>query len=108
MTKVKVLVVTRCSTCPFFEDDPIKAIGGVLTAALMADSQRGVCSLLPSGKYVATADFKIGLPPGPDRDAELPRITEARSRRIIHDKRTTPDDCPLRQQDVTITIEGGN
>ena len=105
LKKTNLLVVTRCSVCPFFEDDPIKAIGGVLTAAIMADSQRGVCGVLPSGEYVPTGDFKIGLPPGPERDAELPRMAKARSRRAIEDKRTIPTDCPLRQQDVTRAVK---
>jgi len=105
---MKLLTITRCSACPFFEDGPIKKLGGVLVAALMPDSQRGLCNILPSGEFLPIDDLKIGLPPGPDRDAEEPRFAKARSRRVVHDKRTIPDDCPLRQSDWTITIAGGN
>lgn len=104
----KLLVVTHCSACPFFEDNPLKKIGGVLVTALMPDSVNGVCNVLPSGEYLPVDDLKAGLPPGSERDAELPRFAKARSRRIVHDKRTIPDDCPLRQGDWTITIARGN
>jgi hypothetical protein len=102
------LVVSRCSACPFFEDSPLKLFGGVLTQAILADSQHGICNILPSDEYLPSADLKIGLPPGPERDAEEPRLAKARKRRVVPDKRTIPDDCPLRQRDVTITIAGGN
>jgi hypothetical protein len=105
---MKLLVVIRCSACPFFEDSPLKTFGGILTAALLADSQHGLCNILPSGEFHPSADLKIGLPPGPAREAEEPRLAKARSRRVVEDKRTIPDDCPLRQTDVTITITGGN
>lgn len=105
---MKLLVVTRCSTCPFFEDSPLKTFGGLLVQALMTDSQAGLCNLLPSGDFLPTTDLKPGLPPGPERDAEEPRFAQARSRRVVYDKRTIPDDCPLRQNDWTITIAGGN
>ena len=105
---VKLLVVTRCSACPFFEDSPLKAIGGIFTAALLADDQHGLCNILPSGQFLPSADLKIGLPPGPVREAEEPRLVKARSRRVVEDKRTIPDDCPLRRDDWTITIAGGN
>lgn len=104
----KLLVITRCSACPFFEDSVLKTFGGVLTAALMADSQHGLCCILPSGEYLPSTDLKIGLPPGPERAAEQSRYAKARSRRVVLDKRTIPDDCPLRQAEVTITIAGGN
>lgn len=104
----KLLLVTRCSVCPFFEDSPLKTLGGVLTQVLMVDMHHGLCNLLPSGEYVASTDLKIGLPPGPERAAEEPRYAKARSRRVVPDKRAVPDDCPLRQTDVTITIAGGN
>ena len=44
-------------------------------------------------------NLKIELPPGPDREAEKPRLSMARDRdrRIVYDKRTIPDNCPLRQ-----------
>jgi hypothetical protein len=106
--KPKLLIITRCSACPFFEDGPIKALGGLLTAALLADYQQGLCGILPSGEYLPSVDLKIGLPPGPERTAEDPRYAKARSRRVVPDKRTIPDDCPLRQTEVTITIAGGN
>lgn len=104
----KLVVVTRCSTCPFFEDSPIKKLGGVLVAALMPDYLGGLCNILPSGEYLPSADLQVGLPPGPARAAEEPRFTKARSRRIVKDKRTIPDDCPLRQADVTVTIAKDN
>jgi hypothetical protein len=104
----KLLVVTRCSACPFFEDSLLKTFGGLLATALLADSQHGLCCILPSGEYLPSADLKIGLPPGPERDAEEPRYALARSRRVVPDKRTIPDDCPLRQAEVTVTIAGGN
>lgn len=104
----KLLVVTRCSACPFFEDSPLKTVGGIFTAVLLADAQHGICDILPSGEFLASADLKIGLPPGPERAAEEPRLAKARSRRLIEDKRTIPDDCPLRQIEVTISIAGGN
>jgi hypothetical protein len=104
----KLLVVTRCAACPFFEDSPLQTFGGLLVRALMTGSQTGLCNLLPSGKYLPSTDLKLGLPPGPDRDAEEPRFADARSRRVIYDKQTIPDDCPLRQNDWTITITGGN
>lgn len=104
----KLLVVTRCSACPFFEDSPLKTLGGVLVSALLAESQHGLCCILPSGEYLPSADLKIGLPPGPERAAEEPRFAKARSRRVVHDKRTIPDDCPLRQTEITATIAGGN
>lgn len=105
---VKLLVITRCSTCPFFEDSPLKTFGGLLVQALMTDSQSGLCNLLPSGDFLPSHDLKPGLPPGPERQAEEPRFAQARSRRVIYDKRSIPDDCPLRQDDWTITIAGGN
>jgi hypothetical protein len=105
---MKLLVVTRCSACPFFEDSPLKKFGGILVAVLMPDSQHGLCNILPSGEFLSSADLQIGLPPGPAREAEEPRFAKARSRRVIEDKRTIPDDCPLRQTDVTITITDGN
>jgi hypothetical protein len=108
VTRSGLLVVTHCSACPFFEDSPLKALGGVFTQALLADSQHGLCCLLPSGEYLPSTDLKIGLPPGPERAAEEPRYAKARSRRVVVDKRTIPDDCPLRQADATITIAGGN
>jgi hypothetical protein len=104
----KLLVITHCAACPFFEDSPLKTFGGLLVRALMTESQTGLCNLLPSGKYLPSADLKLGLPPGPDRDAEEPRLVDARSRRVIDDKRTIPDDCPLRQDDRTITITAGD
>ena len=105
---VKLLVVTHCSACPFFEDSPLKTFGGILVQALMTDSHTGLCNLLPSGNFLPSTDLKRGLPPGPERDAEEPRFAQARSRRVVYDKRTIPDDCPLRQDDWTITIAGGN
>ena len=105
---VKLAVVTRCSACPFFEDSPLKKLGGVLVAALLPDAVGGVCNILPSGDYLPANDLQLGLPPGPARDAEQLRFTKARQRRVVHDKRTIPDDCPLRQQDWTITVAGGN
>ncbi len=104
----KLLVVTHCSACPFFEDSPLKTFGGALFRALMADSQHGLCNVLPSGEFLPSADLKLGLPPGPERDAEDPRLARARSRRVVADKRTIPDDCPLRQADVAVTVAGGN
>jgi hypothetical protein len=105
----QLLVVTRCSACPFFEDSPLKTgLLGILGTVLLTDSQHGICNILPSGEFLPSADLKIGLPPGPLREAEEPRLTKARSRRIVEDKRTIPDDCPLRQADWTITIAGGN
>ncbi len=104
----KLLVVARCSACPFFEDDPFKSIGGILTSVLLSDSQRGICCILPSGEYLPSVDLKVGLPPGPERAAEEPRLAKARSRRVIEDKRSIPDDCPLQQSEVTVTITGGN
>src|SRR5271170_6323837 len=94
----KIFVVTRCSACPFFEDNPLKlGILGILGTALLADSQHGICCVLPSGEYLPSSDLKIGLPPGPARDAEESRLAKARSRRVVEDKRTIPQDCPLRQ-----------
>lgn len=106
----RLLVVTRCSACPFFEDSPLKTFGGLLVAALMTESKSGLCNLLPSGDvaFLPSADLQLGLPPGPEREAEEPRLARARSRRIVYDKRTIPDDCPLRQDDWTITIASGN
>jgi len=104
----KLFVITRCSACPFFEDSLLKTFGGPLLGAVLADSQHGLCNILQSGEYLPSTDLKIGLPPGPERDAEEPRFAKARSRRVVSDKRTIPDDCPLRQTDVTIMIAGGN
>jgi len=105
---IKLHVVTRCSLCPFFEDSPIKRIGGVFTAALLADSEYGLCNLLPNGDVFPTNDLKIGLPPGPDRDVEARQILTGRDRRVVKDKHAVPEDCPLRQSDWTITLQGGN
>jgi hypothetical protein len=106
---VKLLVVTRCSACPFFEDSPLKnGLLGILGSALLADSQHGICCLLPSGEFLPSTDIKIGLPPGEARKAEEPRYVKARSRRFIEDKRTIPADCPLRQDDWTITLARDN
>lgn len=105
---VKLLVVSRCSACPFFEDSPLKTFGGLLVRALMTESQTGLCNLLPSGDFLPSADLKLGLPPGPEREAEEPRLIKARSRRVVYDKQTIPDDCPLRADDWTITVAGGN
>jgi len=105
----KRLVITHCAACPFFEDSPLKSgLLGVLGSALLADSQHGICCLLPTGDFLPSADIKIGLPPGPEREAEKPRYAQAKSRRFIEDKRTIPKDCPLRQNDWTVTITGGN
>jgi hypothetical protein len=104
----KLLVVTRCSACPFFEDSPLKSGLGILGKTLLADEQRGICCLLPSGEFLPTTDIKIGLPPGPARDAEEPRYARAQARRIIEDKRTIPTDCQLQEIDRTITIREGN
>ncbi len=107
----KCLVVTHCSACPFFEDSPLKklgGLGGLITAAIMGDSQHGICNLLPSDEFVPSTDLKIGLPPGPDREAEEFRLAKARTRRVVADKRTIPQDCPLRQDDWTITLARGN
>jgi hypothetical protein len=108
VVKPKLLVITRCSACPFFEDSPLKTHGGLLFGVLLSDSQHGLCGILPSGEYLPSADIKIGLPPGPERAVEEPRYAKARSRRVVEDKRTIPDDCPLRQTEVTVTIAGGN
>lgn len=105
---LKLLVITRCSECPFFEDNPIKAIGGILTGALLADSQHGVCNILPTGEFLPPADLKIGLPPGPAREAEQPRLLQARTRRFVADKRTIPAFCPLREIEYTVTSSNGN
>ena len=105
---MKLLVITRCSACPFFEDSPIKGLFGIFTQALLADSHHGICSLLPSGEYLPSADIKIGLPPGPAREAEEPRYVKARSRLVVPDRRTIPEECPLKQADVTVTRTGGN
>lgn len=102
------IFVTRCSACPFFEDSPVKGLFGVFSQALLADSQHGICDVLPSGEILRSIDLKIGLPPGPEREAEEPKYVKARSRRVIDDKRTIPDDCPLRQDEVTIAYGGGN
>lgn len=104
----KLLVITRCSACPFFEEGALKKLGGIFAEALMADSQHGLCNILPSDEFLPSTDLKIGLPPGPAREAEAPRLAKARSRRVVEDKRTIPKDCPLRQADWTITITGGN
>jgi hypothetical protein len=105
----KLLVVTRCAACPFFEDSPLKGrLLGILGSVLLADSQRGICCLLPSGEFLPSTDIKIGLPPGPQRAAEEPRYVKARSRRVIEDKRTIPADCPLRRHDWTVTLAGDN
>jgi hypothetical protein len=104
----RLLVVTRCSACPFFEDSPLKRGLGILGSALLADSQDGICCLLPSGEFLPTADIKIGLPPGPERDAEEPRYARARARRVIEDKRTIPDDCPLQSGSWAIAIDRGD
>jgi hypothetical protein len=106
--KPKLLVITRCSACPFYEDSPLKTHLGLIAKVLLADTQYGLCCILPSGEYLPSADIKIGLPPGPERAVEEPRYAKARSRRIVEDKRTIPDDCPLRQDEVTVTIAGGN
>ena len=50
-------------------------------------------------------NLKIGLPPGPDREAEEPQLSRARDRRVVYDKRTIPDNCQLRQGNW---IAGGN
>ena len=105
---MKKIFVTRCSACPFFEDSPVKGLFGVLTQALLADSQHGICDVLPSGEVIRSADIKIGLPPGPERDAEEPRYAKARARRVVEDKRIVPDDCPLKHAEVTIAYGGGN
>lgn len=102
------LVITRCAACPFFEDSPLKKIGGIFTELLLADSQHGLCNLLPSGEFVPHHDLKLGLPPGPDRDVEELRFAKARSRRVVDDKQTIPEDCPLRQRDWMLTIAGGH
>lgn len=104
----KLLVVSRCSACPFFEDSPLKSGLGILGKTLLADYQHGICCLLPSGEFLPSTDIKIGLPPGPERDAEEPRYAKARARRVIEDKRTIPTDCPLQEADWTITTAGGN
>lgn len=109
LVTAKLLVVTRCSACPFFEDSPLKTgLFGIIGKALLADSRHGLCCILSSDEFLPSSDLKIGLPPGPARAAEEPRLAKARSRRVVPDKRTIPDDCPLRQSDWTITIEGGN
>lgn len=74
----------------------------------MADYQSGICCILSTGEYLPSTDIKIGLPPGAERIAEEPRYAKARARRIVPDKRTIPDDCPLRRAEVTIAIAGGN
>jgi hypothetical protein len=107
VTKLLV-IVTRCSACPFFEDSPLKSGLGILGKTLLADSQHGICCLLPSGEFLPSTDIKIGLPPGPERDAEEPRYTKARARRVIEDKRAIQMDCPLQVADWTITTAGGN
>lgn len=100
----KLLVVPRCAACPFFEDIPVKTFGGILARVLMTDSQAGLCNLLPSGDFLPSADLRLGLPPGPGRSAEESRFAQARSRRVIYDKHTIPDDCSLRRDDWTITV----
>lgn len=105
---MKLLVITRCSACPFFEDSPLKGLFGIFTQALLADSPHGICSLLPSGEHLPSTDIKIGLPPGPEREVEEPRYAKARSRLVVPDKRTTPEECPLKQADVTITRTSEN
>lgn len=104
----KLMVITRCSACPFFEESPLKTFGGLLMGVLLVDSQTGLCCLLPSGEYLPSADLKLGLPPGPERTIEEPRYAKARSRRVIRDKRMVPGDCPLRQSEVTFRIAGGD
>jgi len=79
-----------------------------LTAALLNDVQHGLCNLLPSGEFLPGHDLKLGLRPGPERDAEELRFAKARTRRVVIDKQTIPTDCPLRQNDWTLTIAGGN
>ena len=100
----KLFVITHCAVCPFFEDSPLKKVGGIFTAALLADTQYGLCNILPSGEFLPIADLKLGLPSGPAREAEEPRFAKARSRRVIENKKAIPDDCPLRQADMTLTI----
>jgi hypothetical protein len=99
----RLLVVTRCAACPFFEDSPLKGgLLGILGSVLLADSHHGICCLLPSGEFLPSTDIRIGLPPGPQRYAK------AKSRRFIEDKRAIPADCPLRRNDWTITLAGDN
>jgi hypothetical protein len=105
----KLLVVTRCAACPFFEDSPLKTgLLGILGTVLLTDSQHGICCMLPSGEFLPSTNLKIGLPPGPAREAEETRLAKARSRRVVEDKRTVPEDCPLRKDDWTVTLTGGN
>ena len=87
----KPLVITHCAACPFFEDSPLKKVGGIFTAALLADTQYGLCNILPSGEFLPIADLKIGLPPGPARQAEEPRFAKARSRRIGRGQADDPE-----------------
>jgi hypothetical protein len=101
----KLLVVTRCSACPFFEDSTSRIFG---LLAPLASSQGGLCNLLPSGEFLPSTDIVIGLPPGPEREAMEPRYAKARSRRFIEDKRTIPADCPLRRNDWTVTLARDN
>lgn len=105
---MKLHVVERCAACPFFEESPIKRALGLFTAALLADSKSGLCNVLPSGAVLSPADLRLGLPPGPDRDAEAARLVSGRDRRVIPDKHVVPGDCPLRESDWTITLQGGN
>lgn len=106
---MKLLVVTRCAKCPFFEESLLKGgLLGILGTALLADTQHGICNLLPSGEFLPSTDLQIGLPPGPARDAEAPRYARAKERRFIKDKRTIPTDCPLQSDDWTITIQDGD
>ncbi len=71
----------------------------------MAESQAGLCRL-PSDPTISSSGLEFGLLPGPEHNAEEPRI--ARARCIIYDKRTIQDDGPLRRGDWTITVSGGN
>lgn len=104
----KLLIVPRCSACPFFEDDPVKVLGGIFTQALLSDSLNGLCNILPSGEFLPSTDLKLGLPSGPSRETEELRFAKARTRRRIDDKQTIPEDCPLRRSDWTITTALGN
>jgi len=88
------MTVRCCKDCPFFQT--------ILLALFANKPNSGLCAY--DGVRDAKALETIGLPPGPERDAAK---ASADRRMIVRDNQTIPDRCPLRTNDIILTLGNG-
>jgi len=90
------MIVKSCNECPLFRDTPV--LGGILKL-LGNDVNSGYCAYDREAKGLLV--FKLGLPPGAERDAHMARF---KAKMIVENSREIPAECPLRDGELTVTL----